>query len=93
MVAAMGTGRPDPVAAFAALTRRLPPGAYLTALRASGSDWQIDGYAREAAPLVPRLEEDPLFSDVHFLTATSRTRLNRQVYESFSIALRLVPAT
>jgi Tfp pilus assembly protein PilN len=93
MVAAMGTGRPDPVAAFAALTRRLPPGAYLTALRASGSDWQIDGYAREAAPLVPRLEEDPLFSDVHFLTATSRTRLNRQVYESFSIALRLVPPT
>jgi Tfp pilus assembly protein PilN len=91
-VAAMAAGRLDPVAALAALTRLLPPGAHLTALRSSGPDWQIDGYAPEAAPLVARLEEDPLFEEVHFLSATSRTRLNGKVYESFSIALRLVPA-
>ncbi|MBA3892949.1 MAG: PilN domain-containing protein [Gemmatimonadales bacterium] len=90
--AAMGTGRLDPVAGLAALTRRLPPGAHLTALRSSGPEWQIDGYAPEAAPLVARLEEDPLFEQVRFLSATSRTRLNGRVYESFSITLRLVPA-
>ncbi len=91
-VAGIEAGRLDPVAALGALTRRLPPGTYLTALRSTGPDWQIDGFAREAAPLVARLEEDPLFQEVHFLSATSRTRLNGQVYESFSIALRLVPA-
>lgn len=91
-VAAMAAGRLDPVAALAALTRRLPPGAHLTVLRSSGPDWQIEGYAREAASLVALLEEDPLFEAVHFLSATSRTRLNGRVYESFSIALRLVPA-
>ena len=88
----MAAERLDPVAALAALTRRLGPGAHLTVLRSSGPDWQIEGYAREAAPLVARLEEDPLFEEVHFLSATSRTRLNGRVYESFSIALRLVPA-
>ena len=91
-VAAMAAERVDPVAALAALTSQLPSTAHLTALRSSGPDWQIDGYAREAAQLVARLEEDPLFEEVHFLSATSRTRLNGKVYESFSIALRLVPA-
>lgn len=84
--------RGDPAAALAALTRRLPRGAHLLVLRASGPDWQIEGYAREAAPLVRLLEEDPWFEDVHFLSATSRTRLNGAVHESFSIALRVVPA-
>jgi Tfp pilus assembly protein PilN len=91
-VSAIDAERMDPPGALAALTRRLPPGAYLTSVRGSGRDWQIDGYAPEAAPLVGRLEEDPLFDRVHFLTATSRTRMNGKVYESFSIALRLVPA-
>jgi Tfp pilus assembly protein PilN len=92
-VTTMEIERSDPVTALVALTRRLPPGAHLTALRSSGLDWQIDGYAREAAPLVARLEEDPLFRDVHFLSATSRTRVDGRVYESFSIALRLVRPT
>jgi hypothetical protein len=29
---------------------------------------------------------------VHFLSATRRTRMDGKLYESFSIALRLVPA-
>lgn len=91
-VATIRNARLDPAAALAALTRRLPPEAHVLALRGSGGEWQIDGYAREAAPLVARLEADPHFEDVHFLTATSRTRLGGRVYESFSIALRLVPA-
>lgn len=88
-VAAIQAERIDPAAALAALTRLLPSSTHLLALRGSGREWQIDGYAREAAPLVALLEEDPRFEDVHFLTATSRTRLNGMVYESFSIALRL----
>lgn len=90
-VAAIEVERLDPVAALVALTHRLPPGTHLSALRSSGRDWQFDGYSREAAPLVARLEEDPAFEEVHFLSATSRTRIDGVIYESFSIALRLVP--
>jgi type IV pilus assembly PilN-like protein len=91
-VATIEAERIDPAAGLAALTRRLPPSAHVLALRGAGREWQIDGYAREAAPLVPLLEADPRFEGVHFLTATSRSRLNGTVYESFSIALRLVRA-
>jgi hypothetical protein len=91
-VASLDASRIDFVGALAALTRRLPTGAHLQALRSTGADWQIDGYTREAAPLVSVLEEDPRFKDVHFLTATSRVPLGGKTYESFSIALRLVPA-
>jgi Tfp pilus assembly protein PilN len=91
-MAAMGADRLDLVGAIAALTRRLPAGAHLLALRSTGRDWQIDGYARESAPLVARLEEDPLFENVRFLTATSRSQVDGKAYESFSIALHLVPA-
>jgi hypothetical protein len=35
------------------------------------------------------LEDDPLFEAVHFLSATSRARLNGKIYESFSIAFRV----
>jgi Tfp pilus assembly protein PilN len=91
-VAAIETERLDPLAVLLALTRRLPPGTHISALRSTGRDWQVDGYAREAAPLVGRLEEDPWFEDVHFLGATSRTRMDGTRYESFSIALRVVPA-
>ncbi|HEY0350503.1 MAG TPA: PilN domain-containing protein, partial [Gemmatimonadales bacterium] len=91
-VAAIDAARVDPIGALAALTQRLPPATYISALRGTGREWQLDGYAREAAPLVGRLEEDPWFENVHFLSATSRTRMNGTLYESFSIALRLVPA-
>lgn len=91
-VASLESGQVDYRGALAALTLRLPAGAHVRALRSTGLDWQIDGYAREAAPLVSRLEEDPRFKDVHFLTATSRVPLDGKTYEAFSIALRLVPA-
>jgi hypothetical protein len=91
-VASLDSGQVDYPGALAALTLRLPAGAHVRALRSTGLDWQIDGDAREAAPLVSRLEEDPRFEDVHFLAATSRVPLDGKTYESFSIALRLVPA-
>lgn len=90
-VAAIEAERIDAIVALAALTRRLPPGANISALRATGREWQIDGIAREAAPLVGQLEDDPRFENVHFLSATSRTRAGGRLYESFSIAFRLVP--
>lgn len=91
-VASLESERVDYIGALASLTRALPAGAHLQSLRSNGLDWQIDGYAREAAPLVSRLEADPHFTDVHFLSATSRVPLDGKSYESFSIALRLVPA-
>lgn len=91
-VAAMEAGRLDLVGGIAALTRLLPNGAHVQALRSTGRDWQIDGYARESAQLVTQLEESPRFENVRFLTATSRTRIDGRSYESFSIAFRLVPA-
>jgi type IV pilus assembly PilN-like protein len=91
-VAAIEAGRFDLVGGIAALTHRLPGGAHLESLRATGRDWQIDGYARESAALVAQLEADPRFENVRFLTATSRTQVDGKSYESFSIALRLVPA-
>jgi Tfp pilus assembly protein PilN len=88
-IAAIRSQRLDPPGTLAALTKRLPADAHIVTLRGSGADWQIDGYAREAAPLVQRLEDDPLFEAVHFLSATSRARLNGKIYESFSIAFRV----
>lgn len=91
-VAAMEAGRSDLIGGIAALTRLLPRDTHLQALRSTGRDWQIDGYGRESAQLVAKLEESPQFENVRFLTATSRTRIDGRPYESFSIALRLVPA-
>jgi general secretion pathway protein L len=91
-VESIETNRVDPLPPLAALSKRLPPEAYLQSLRSTGREWQIDGFARASAPLVASLEADPLFENVHFLTATSRTRVNGKAYESFSIAFRLVPA-
>ena len=87
-VAAIG-GRLDPLAALLRSPAGFPPGPIIS-LRGNGREWQIDGYAREAAPLVALWKMIPRSKDVHFLSATSRTRMNGNLYESFSIALRLV---
>ena len=84
--------RPDPLAAFAALTRRLPAGAFIRTIRATGGEWQVEGYAREAAPLVPLLESAPELEQVRFLSATTRERVGDESHESFSIAFRLAGA-
>ena len=87
--AALRDSRPQTLRALAALGRRLPPDAWLRTLRAAGDEWQIDGYAREAARLVPLLEAAPEFEQVRFLTATTTERVGNETRETFSIALRL----
>lgn len=84
--------RPDPLAVLLALSRRLPPGAYVRGLRSAGADWQVDGYAPNAARLLAALGAAPEFKDVHFLSATNRAQVGERTYESFALAFRYAPA-
>ncbi len=84
--------RPDPLRVLLALSRRLPPGAFLRGIRQSGAEWQIDGYAANAARLIGELGAAPEFQDVHFLSATNRAQIGDRTYESFALAFRYAPA-
>lgn len=84
--------RPDPLAVLLALTEALPRDAHLRALHVTGSTWEIDGSAADAARLVPALERNPVIADVRFRDATSRVREGARVYEDFALAFRYVPA-
>jgi Tfp pilus assembly protein PilN len=90
-IARIATDRADPLAVLLALAKQLPPGAYIRALRTSGGEWQIDGYARQAAQLIQVLGAAPEFRGVHFLSATNRVQVGERSYESFSLAFRFVP--
>lgn len=90
-IARVATERADPLAVLLALAKQLPPGAYLRSMRASGGEWQIDGYAKQAAQLIQVLGTAPQFRGVHFLTATNRVQVGDRSYESFSLAFRFVP--
>src|SRR5256884_278648 len=84
--------RPDPLGVLLALSNHLPAGAYLRAVRWSGGDWQIDGYAPNASRLVAQLGAAPEFKEVRFLSATTRGALGDRTYESFALAFRYAPA-
>ena len=86
-----GAERPDPLSALLALSKRLPAGAYLRSMRAGGAEWQIDGYANQAAQLIQVLGAAPEFRGVHFLSATNRVQVGTRSYETFSLAFRFVP--
>lgn len=88
----MAAERADPLAVLLALSSRLPPGAYLRSMRAAGGEWQIDGYAKQAAQLIQVLGAAPEFRGVHFLSATNRVQVGDRSYESFSLAFRFVSA-
>ena len=81
--------RPDPLPILAALSAQLPPGATVLNIRSNGTDWQIEGRARDAAAIVPLLDRDQRFDDVRFLSASSRFREGDRTYETFSIAFRV----
>jgi hypothetical protein len=91
-IAAIEAERPRPLEGLLELTRTLPEEAWIESIRATPEEWQIDGYARDAAALVPVFEEDPRFEDVRSVAGTSRTRLNGVMYENFSLVLRRVRA-
>ena len=80
--------RPDPLQVLAALSSRLPAGAYVRSLRSAGRDWQIDGYAPNAAQLLALLAGTPQLEDVRFLSATTRVTIGDRTYDSFALAFR-----
>jgi len=90
-LATVARERHDPLAVLLLVTQLLPPDAYLRGLHAAGGEWELDGYARDAARLIPTFEESELLADVRFRTATTRVQLNNETYESFSLALRHLP--
>jgi hypothetical protein len=91
-VAQLDATRPDPLGALLTISRRMPRDAFARSIRGVGSEWQIDGQARDAAPLVPTFEGAPDLERVRFLSATRRLSFGRQSYETFSIALQYVRA-
>jgi hypothetical protein len=84
--------RPNPLDGMLELSEEFPADAWIRSIRSDGGEVQIDGYAREAAALVPLFENDPRFEDVRFLSGTTRTQFGNETYENFSLALRVVRA-
>jgi hypothetical protein len=91
-LAAVTTQRVSPLRVLQIISSLLPSDAHLRAVRGTAADWQLDGYARDAAQLIRLFEGSPEFEGVHFRTATSRARIGNETYEAFSLALRYVPA-
>jgi len=91
-IRAIDAERADPLRVLLALSRELPAGAFVRGLRGSGTDWQLDGYAPNAARVLAKLGAGPEFRDVHFLSAMNRAQIGNQSYESFALAFRYVPA-
>jgi len=90
---AIAAGRADPLAVLLEISRRLPVDVYLRSFGGGARDeWEVDGYARNAAGMVPTLEASAALADVRFRAATMRVRVGNQDYESFSLTLRHVPA-
>jgi type IV pilus assembly PilN-like protein len=85
--------RPNPLLVLAALSERLPEGATVLNAKAKGADWQIDGTARDAAAIIPLLDQDERFENVRFLSASARFRDRNRTYETFSIAFRVRAGT
>jgi hypothetical protein len=84
--------RPMRLSVLLALSRQLPPGAFVRGIRGSGSEWQLDGYAPSAASVVARLGAAPEFKGVHFLSAMDHAQVGQKSYESFALAFRFVSA-
>lgn len=68
---------------------RLPRDAFVQRAEWDGSAWRLDGSARDAAVLVPRLDADPLLRNVRSLAPSTRFLDNGQPRNSFSIGFTL----
>jgi hypothetical protein len=86
------TERPTRLSVLLALSRRLPPGAFVRGIRGSGNEWQLDGYAPSGATVVASLGAAPEFKGVHFLSAMDHAQVDHQSYESFALAFRFASA-
>lgn len=76
----------DPLSILATLSERLPADAVVLNMRASGAAWQIEGTARDAAAIVPLLDQIPQFRDVRMLSPSSRFQEAGRTYETFAVA-------
>ncbi|MBV8535048.1 MAG: PilN domain-containing protein [Alphaproteobacteria bacterium] len=77
--------RPAATALVNELSRALPDGAWLTALRLSGREIVIDGLSPSAAATALALEQNPAFSAVGFRSAITRDAASG--LEHFQLAL------
>lgn len=84
--------RGDPLEVLLAVTRVLPEDAYLRSVNGVGADWELTGYARDAARLIPLLEQSAGFVDARFRGATSRVQVDNRDFEAFSILVRWADA-
>jgi len=82
--------RPPAVALVNELSRALPDGSWLTALRLSGREIVIDGLAPSAAATALALEQNPSFSGVAFRSAIARDASTG--LEHFQLALTVAEA-
>lgn len=80
--------RPDPLEVLLLLARLLPADASVRSLHGAGNEWEVDGYARDAATLIPTLEASDRLAGVRFRTATTRIQLGDRDYESYSLAFQ-----
>jgi general secretion pathway protein L len=67
------------------VTELLPDDAYLTTFRLRGNQVQLDGFARAASELIPKLDTSKHFKDVKFGSPTTKA----QGRDRFSITMEL----
>ena len=67
------------------VTTLLPEDAYLTTFRLRGSQIQLDGFARAASELIPKLEASAYFKGTKFGSPTTKA----QGRDRFSISMEL----
>jgi hypothetical protein len=79
-----------PLRVLATLGEALPPEAFLQRLEWDGQTWRLDGSARDAAVLVPRLAAHPGFREVRTVAPSQQFMDNGVARRSFAITLRTV---
>jgi len=69
------------------LSERLPTSTWLTRLQLNGNQLNIQGYSNDAAGLIQRLDDSPLFKNTRF---TSPLTNNKSSQQAFKIGLNIV---
>lgn len=81
-----------PLRVLAALGEALPKDAFVQRLEWDGTTWRLDGSARDAAALVPRLAAHAGFGEVRTVAPSLQFLDNGIARRSFAITLRPVEA-
>ena len=76
---------PIKVPVLAELSRTLPPDTWLTSLKVSKNQMEINGYSSLASKLVPLLEKSPYFQETNFIG----TILRESKGEKFTIRTQI----